>query len=120
MWVIKIILVSIRNQLFLRLAAWPATRMVKQYIKTLGFNPMSVALWFGLLGPEELSVLIIFNTDKELAAFLNANRTEDVIATFRKHLSKGLYPKHTVSQVRINFFSHEEIKRIGGYYLYFK
>lgn len=120
MWVFKLLFALVRNQLWLRPVAWPAVWATRRIAAARGHKLKSVLLWFGLAGPEGLQVLMVFRTNAELIAFHASNHETSIAANFRVELSRGLYPKSAIEKIGIDFYSHEEIMRGGGYYFYFK
>ena|SRR3974390_2805214 len=119
MWVFKILYVLVRNQLFLKPAAWGAARALRREIRSLGFSPKSLQLWLGLSEAKDLNVMVFFRTDSDLADFKNSNNPDLLARHFTKHLSGTLYPATAAPQVKVRFFSHEDVIRGGGYWHYF-
>lgn len=120
MWIFKLLYVFVRNQLFLKPAAWRAARELRREINSLGFNPKSVQLWLGLGEPTELSVMVFFRTDSDLLEFKNSDRPELVTTHFAEYMRGTLYPSSAASHAGVKFYSHEEVIRGGGYFYYFK
>ena len=120
MWVFKILYVLARNQLFLKPVARRAVRALRQEIRSLGFQPRSVQLWLGLAEAEKLSVMVFFRLASDLSHFNKSDHATLVQMHFTENLARTSYPSSAVQQVKVRFFSHEEIMRGGGYFYYFK
>jgi hypothetical protein len=119
-WILKLLYVLVRNQLFLKPAAWSAARALRHEIRSLGFNPKRVELWLGLGEANQLSVMVFFRSDSELSDFKKLNYPELVAKHFIEYLSGTMYPSGAVPEVTVKCFSHEEVMRGGGYFYYFK
>jgi hypothetical protein len=120
MWIFKLLYVLVRNQLFLKPAAWGAARALRREVQSLGFNPRTVELWLDLGEAKDMRVMVFFRSDSELSDFKKSNHPELVARHFTEYLSGTKYPSSAALEVSVKFFSHEEVMRGGGYFHYFK
>ena len=120
MWPIKLLIILLRNQLFLKPAAMPAVRAVKNRLTSTGFRVRRLMIFIGLAESCDLALMVVLPSDAELQPFLATNKPSEYEKFFRDRLASGLYPRAGARWVELEFHSHEAILKGGGYYLYFK
>jgi hypothetical protein len=73
----------------------------------IGYDPASLAAWF------------IFNTNAEKAQAASAGLLASIEKTLKDLLVRNGYPAEAVAGIRVEFASHEEIEREGGWKQFF-
>jgi hypothetical protein len=92
---------------------------IRQLVKDYGLRA-KFSLVLGLAEPEVLSMLVIFETDQDLAKFSSCYDEKLLSTMFLNELVKTDYPKVTFKHQPVFLHSHETIIRHGGYGTYFR
>jgi len=116
----KLFVRLIRNQIWLLPRAWSAKQGVMTRLKESGWKPKYAYLSLGLAEPRLLSLVITFETDKELRKLNKSSVSKEVQKLFHQRLLKCRYPAWAVQTTEVTFHSYEAIDRAGGWYNYFK
>jgi hypothetical protein len=119
-WLLRLFWVLLRNELWLKPRAYLAWRKALPLLRSSGISPRRTWLSLGLAEPDQLSAVVIFSSDSDLAIFLDSQQSKDLPAAFQNSLARMRYPERAIPSVSVSLNSHETILRSGGYYCYFK
>jgi hypothetical protein len=119
-WPLELLWVLSRNQLWYKPRAYLAWRKVLPLLRSSGISPRRTWLSLGLAEPDQLSAIVIFYSDSDLASFQDSPQSKELSLAFQNALARTGYPKRAIPNVSVSLNSHEAIRRAGGYYYYFK
>jgi hypothetical protein len=97
-----------------------AWRKVLPLLRSSGIFPRRTWLSLGFAEPDQLSAVVIFSSDSDLASFQDSPQSKELSSAFQNALARTGYPKRAIPSVSVSLNSHETILRSGGYYYYFK
>ena len=110
----------IRNQVFLKPKAFNARKKVIAKLKNDDLHTKKCELSLGLAQPEELELLVIFETDAQLNRCKELHVEDSLTDLFRNYLPRSFLLNDELNGPSVSLHSHQHIMNNGGYYYYFK